>query len=128
MFLILFSLAAWRGLYAVSMVTLLMVGISNSLYLTGGLSVLQHLVPDRLRGRVMGLYGMTWSLAPLGMAQAGFVAQYTNASVAVAAGAVVTIVVAGLILLLSPQIRALRGAIPESQRLAYQSAGVKAER
>ena len=127
-FLILFSLAAWRGLYAVSMVTLLMVGISNSLYLTGGLSVLQHLVPDRLRGRVMGLYGMTWSLAPLGMAQAGFVAQYTNASVAVAAGAVVTIVVAGLILLLSPQIRALRGAIPESQRLAYQSAGVKAER
>ena len=127
-FLILFSLAAWRGLYMVSVVALLMVGISNSLYLTGGLSVLQHLVPDRLRGRVMGLYGMTWSLAPLGMAQAGFVAQYTNASVAVAAGAVVTIVVAGLILLLSPAIRALRGAIPESQRLAYQSAGVPAER
>ena len=127
-FLILFSLAAWRGLYMVSVVALLMVGISNSLYLTGGLSVLQHRVPDRLRGRVMGLYGMTWSLAPLGMAQAGFVAQYTNASVAVAAGAVVTIVVAGLILLLSPAIRALRGAIPESQRLAYQSAGVQAER
>ena len=127
-FLILFSLAAWRGLYMVSVVTLLMVGISNSLYLTGGLSVLQHRVPDRLRGRVMGLYGMTWSLAPLGMAQAGFVAQYTNASVAVAAGAVVTIVVAGLILLLSPEIRALRGAISESQRLAYQSAGVRADR
>ena len=127
-FLILFSLAAWRGLYAVSVVTLLMVGISNSLYLTGGLSVLQHRVPDRLRGRVMGLYGMTWSLAPLGMVQAGFVAQYTNASVAVAAGAVVTIIVAGLILLLSPEMRALRGAIPESQRLAYQSAGVPARR
>ena len=125
--LVLFSLTAWKGLYAASMVMLLFVGISNSLYLTGGLSVLQGLVPDRLRGRVMGLYGMTWSLSPLGMAQAGFVAQFTNASVAVAAGALVIIVVAVLVLLFAPEIRSLRGGIPESQRIAYQSVGAQAD-
>jgi len=122
--LILFSLAASWGIYEMAMAMLLVVGISNSLYLTGGLSVLQHLVPDRLRGRVMGMYGMTWSLSPLGMAQAGFVAQYTNAAVAVAAGAVVIIIVAVLILIYARDIRTLRGNIPESQRLACQGVPV----
>ena len=119
--LILFSLAAWQGMYQVSMALLVVVGVSNSLYLVGGMSVLQQLVPDRLRGRVMGIYGMTWSLAPLGMAQAGFVAQYFGASLAVGAGAVVVILVAVLVLLYGSQIRSLRGRIPETQRLAYQS-------
>ena len=103
------------------MALLVVVGVSNSLYLVGGMSVLQQLVPDRLRGRVMGIYGMTWSLAPLGMAQAGFVAQYFGASLAVGAGAVVVILVAVLVLLYGSQIRSLRGRIPETQRLAYQS-------
>ncbi len=125
--LILFSLAAWQQHYWISMSMLLVVGISNSLYLTGGISLLQHLVPDRLRGRVMGMYGMTWSLAPLGMSQAGFVAQYTNASVAVAAGAVVVILVAGLILIYARELRSIRGGIPESLRLAYQGAPAQAD-
>ena len=123
--LILFALAAWQGLYEVSMLMLLVVGISNSLYLTGGLSLLQHLVPDHLRGRVMGMYAMTWSLAPLGMAQAGFVAQYTNASVAVAAGAVVSILVAFLILVYGRELRSMRGGVSDAQRLAYQGAGAR---
>ena len=122
--LILFALAAWKQLYAVSMVLLFVVGVSNSLYLVGGMSILQQLVPDRLRGRVMGMYGMTWSLAPLGMAQAGFIAQYFGASAAVAAGAVVIIVVAVVVLMYAPGIRSIRGGIPETQRLAYQSLGV----
>ena len=111
-----------QGLYEVSLVLLFMVGVSNSLYLVGGMSVLQQLVPDRLRGRVMGMYAMTWSLAPLGMAQAGFVAQYFGAPVAVAAGGVVIITVAVLVLFHGAEIRSLRGRIPETQRLAYQAA------
>ena len=117
--LILFSVAAWRGLYGVSMGLLFLVGVCNSLYLVGGMSTLQQLVPDRLRGRVMGMYTMTWSLAPLGMAQAGFVAQYFGASVAVAAGAVVIVVVAALVLVNSSEVRSLLGKVPDSQRLAY---------
>ena len=83
---------------------------------------MQQLVPDRLRGRVMGMYGMTWGLAPLGMAQAGFVAQYFGASVAVAAGGVVIILVSALVWLKSSQLRSLRGRMPEAQRQAYQLA------
>jgi predicted MFS family arabinose efflux permease len=105
---ILFSLAAWQGLYGVSMALLFLVGICNSLYLVGGLSTLQQLVPDQLRGRVMGLYGVTWSLAPLGMAQGGFIAHYFTAPVAVGAGAAVITVVATLIWARSPDIRGLR--------------------
>jgi len=105
---ILFALAAWQGLYGVSMALLFLVGVSNSLYLVGGLSTLQELVPDQLRGRVMGLYGVTWSLAPLGMAQGGFIAQYFGAPVAVGAGAAVITVAAALIFARSPDIRRLR--------------------
>ncbi len=57
----------------------------------------------------------------MGMAQAGFVAQYFGASTAVAAGAVIIIVVTGLIWLKGSEIRDIRGTIPESHRLAYQS-------
>ena len=85
--LLLFALAAWQSMYWVSMAILFVGGINFSLYLVGGLSVLQELVPDGIRGRVMGLYGATWSLGPLGMAQAGFVAQYLGAPLAVAIGA-----------------------------------------
>ena len=84
-------------------------GINFSLYWWGGLSVLQELVPDGIRGRVMGLYGATWSLGPLGMAQAGFVAQYLGAPLAVAIGAWVILVMALLIYLFRPDVRNFRG-------------------
>ena len=114
--LILFALAAWQSLYWVSMVILFVAGINFSLYLVGGLSTLQELVPDGIRGRVMGLYGATWSLGPLGMAQGGFVAEYLGAPVAVALGAVVIFVMALLIYLFRPDVRNFRGRQPESSQ------------
>ncbi len=104
-FLLLFALAAWRGMYWVSMGILFLAGINFSLYLVGGLSALQELVPDNLRGRVMGLYGATWSLGPLGMAQAGLVARYFGAPFAVGLGAVVVFLVAALIYWLRSDVR-----------------------
>jgi len=121
--LALFSLAAWRGLYEVSMALLFVVGMANSIYLVGGMSTIQQQVPDRLRGRIMGLYAMTWSLGPLGMAQAGFVAQYFGAPIAVAGGAVVIIVVALLILFNSSEIRALTAQVTEQLELAPTGSG-----
>ena len=107
--LLLFALTAWQSMYWVSMAILFVGGINFSLYLVGGLSVLQELVPDGIRGRVMGLYGATWSLGPLGMAQAGFVAQYLGAPLAVAIGAWVILVMALLIYLFRPDVRNFRG-------------------
>ncbi|MFQ6026363.1 MAG: MFS transporter, partial [Dehalococcoidia bacterium] len=116
---ILFALAAWQGLYWASMGLLFLVGVSNSLYLVGGLSTLQELVPDQIRGRVMGLYGATWSLSPLGMAQAGFIAQYFGAPLAVASGAVVMVIVAILVWMRSAEVRRLRSGVAEQPDLSY---------
>ena len=112
--LVLFSLTAWQGAYFLAMGALFFVGASYSTYLVGGMSTLQQLVPDRLRGRVMGLFGATWSLVPLGMAMGGTVAQYTDAATAVTIGAVITFLVALGVLLFSPQMRALRGYMPDT--------------
>lgn len=126
--LILFALAAWQSLYWVSMVVLFAGGINFSLYLVGGLSTLQELVPDNIRGRVMGLYGATWSLGPLGMAQGGFVAQYLGAPVAVGLGAGVILAMALAIYLFRPDVRNFRGRQPVTSRPGRAAADPPAAR
>jgi hypothetical protein len=49
-------------------------------------TALQLRVPDELRGRVMGVYGMTYNLGPLGALQAGAIADAFGAPAAVALG------------------------------------------
>ena len=44
------------------------------------------MVPNQMRGRVMGFYGMTWSIMPLGGMQAGWIANYLGAPLAVFIG------------------------------------------
>jgi MFS family permease len=117
--LILFAIAAWQQHYELSMALLFVVGIANSFYLVGGLSTIQQLVPEQLRGRIMGLYGVTWSLSSLGMAQGGTVAQYIDAPWAVALGGMVIVVMAGVMFILSPDIRGLRAGIVEQPSPAY---------
>lgn len=118
--LILFAWAASQQEYWASMCILVGTGVAHSLYITGGLAVLQNLVPDQLRGRVMGLYGITWSLGPLSMAFGGPVADWLDAPWAVATGAGVIIAVALMVFVSSPQIRSLPVGVPEAQRAAYQ--------
>ena len=71
------------------------------------MSTLQTLVPDELRGRVMGIYGMTWSLLPLGAMQAGVVAEFTSAPFAVALGGGAVIVFAVGMAMTNRQVRNL---------------------
>lgn len=84
--LILFAWAASQQAYWASMAILAGTGVAHTLYITGGLVVLQNLVPDQLWGRTMGLYGITWSLGPLSMAYGGPVADWLDAPWAVATG------------------------------------------
>ena len=119
LFQILFAVAASQQQYGVSMGILFLVGVSNSLYWVGGLSTLQELVPDQLRGRVMGLYGATWSLGSLGMAQGAFVADHINAPWAVGIGAGILAAVAVLVFAFSPEIRTLRSGDTGQLRPAY---------
>ena len=119
LFQILFAVAASQQQYGVSMGILFLVGVSNSLYWVGGLSTLQELVPDQLRGRVMGLYGATWSLGSLGMAQGAFVADHINAPWAVGIGAGILAAVAVLVFAFRPEIRTLRAGDTGQLRPAY---------
>jgi MFS family permease len=56
-------------------------------------TMLQTLVPDALRGRVMAFYAFVFvGMAPLGAFQAGFVAEHHGAPIAIAVGGVVCLV------------------------------------
>lgn len=88
--LLLILFAASRA-FALSVSLLGLVGcamiVNNALTNT----LIQTLVPDRLRGRVMGFYAFVFvGMAPLGAFQAGLVAERLGAPVAVAVGGVVT--------------------------------------
>lgn len=81
--LVLFAFSTWLAL---SMGAMFLTGIFNSIYMISVQSTLQMQVPDQLRGRVMGVFGMTWNLGPLGALQAGALASAFSPAVAVAVG------------------------------------------
>lgn len=60
-----------QGFYP-AMVSVFLAAVMQSVFLINALSVLQLRVPDGLRGRVMGLHGITWNLMPLGALLVGY--------------------------------------------------------
>lgn len=76
------------GSLELAMVLMFIMGITNSVYMISIQSSLQIMVPDRMRGRVMGFYGMTWSIMPLGGMQASVLTSIFTAPIAIAAGGI----------------------------------------
>ena len=72
--------------YLLVMAIMLFIGIFNSIYMISIMSSLQMMVPNSMRGRVMGFYGMTWSIMPLGGMQGNWIANYLGAPIAVMIG------------------------------------------
>jgi MFS family permease len=81
-------LFAFSRAYPLSLVLALLLGAASQFYITAINTVLQLNLPERLRGRVMGVYGLTWDLMPVGGTIAGTIAEIAGAPVAVAIGAV----------------------------------------
>jgi MFS family permease len=102
--LIAFAFSRW---YTPSLGLIALVGFFNQVYMTNVQISLQTLVPDRLRGRVMGIYGLTWSLSPLGGLQAGFVANFVGVPLAVTIGGLVILGFAVFIAVSSSRLRNL---------------------
>ncbi len=95
--LILFALSPW---YAVSLASLVLMGIGASIFSVASQSALQLLVADEFRGRVMGIWGLTHTaVRPMGEMQFGAMAALLGAPIAVAVGGSLlvafTLVVAG---------------------------------
>ncbi len=85
--LIAFGLTShYLGSYLVAFGAMFFIGFFNSLYLISNTTSLQMLIPDRVRGRVMGIHSMSISFIPLGGMQAGAIANVIGAPFAVAIG------------------------------------------
>ncbi len=88
--LILFSIS--RNLY-LSLILLVPVGFSMMTQMSSSNTLVQAMVPDELRGRVMSVYSMMFmGLAPFGALLAGTLAGYIGSSETVAIGGIACII------------------------------------
>ena len=78
--------ARYVGSYPLAIALMFSIGVFTTLYMISIMSSLQIMVPDRMRGRVMGFYGMTYSIMPLGGMQASLMATFVGVPVAIAIG------------------------------------------
>jgi MFS family permease len=74
------------GSFELALAIMFVIGIGNIIYTTSIQNSLQLLVPDNMRGRVMGFYGMTYNIMPLGGMLAGTLANLITAPLAIAVG------------------------------------------
>ena len=88
---------------------LLLVGFAAGLYPIIGMTMMQLLVPDRLRGRVMGIWSMTTHLAVVGGIMTGLGLYFVGLGVALAAGALALAAFAIAVYAASAELRRLRG-------------------
>jgi predicted MFS family arabinose efflux permease len=99
-----FALSSWFG---VTLVINGLISVAHQVYMTIINTVLLLIVANAYRGRVLGVYGLTWSLMPLGAAVTGTVAEYAGAPAAVALGGLLIAAVSVLVGLLAPRVREL---------------------
>ena len=76
-------------------------------FMSGNNVLIQHRITDDVRGRVTGAYMLTWGLMPLGALPMGLVADRFSTPVAVAAGAIISTVLAAMLAVASPALREL---------------------
>jgi len=118
------------GNYILAMSLMFLMGASSSIYMISIMSSLQLMVPDNMRGRVMGFYGMTWSIMPLGGIFAGGLASlFANGSdgvpIAVALGGLLVALFAIGPALLNSNVRSV-GIIIEKYQISEPHRSEKA--
>ena len=85
------TLANVAGAFWLASLFAVMTAAFSSVFLVSSMTVLQLKVPDKLRGRVMGIHSITWSMIALGGLMAGALASKFSAPVAVVIGAVIVL-------------------------------------
>ena len=110
------------GSFPLAIVLIFAVGVFTSLYMISALTSLQAMVPDHLRGRVMGVWGMTWNILPLGTMFAATLAQAISVPWAVAVGGFAVIAFALGPALLKGEVRSLGRTVDEAAERAIAAA------
>ncbi len=86
--LVIFSASRW---YGVSLAALVLAGFTMMMQFTATNTLIQAMVPDQLRGRVMSIYTMMFlGMMPLGSLLAGAIAERVGAPVTVGLGGIVS--------------------------------------
>jgi MFS family permease len=102
-FLILFSLSRW---YLLSVAMLVPVGFAMMVQMASSNTLIQAMVPDRLRGRAMAVYSMMFmGMAPIGSFLSGWSADHIGAQWTLAIGGVGAIIGAAFFARNLPKIR-----------------------
>ena len=109
------------GSYGLALVLMFTMGVTNSAYMISVMSSLQIMVPDNMRGRVMGLFGMTWSFMPLGGMQAGAIATFIGTPFALAIGGFLVSAFALGPALINRQVRSLGTLLQRGEQSAVTS-------
>jgi MFS family permease len=104
--LALLALAA-SGSLPLALASLFSAGCASAVYQATNNTLLQTIVPDALRGRVISAYNLTWGLMPLGTLPLGGMADYTGASPAVALAGSLCLTFSIVAAWRLPQLRAL---------------------
>jgi MFS family permease len=98
--------AEFAGSFTLAVAFMFGLGVTQMIYTTGTMGSIQLSIPDHVRGRVLGIYGIVWGMQPLSGTQAAFLAGFIGVSgaVAVGGGAIVALVAAVAV----PGLRTLR--------------------
>jgi MFS family permease len=106
--LVVFGLSRWLP---VSLIALAVLGAFQVAYYSTTNTLLQVLVPARLRGRVLSLYTLTSiGLIPIGNLAAGLVGETYGVEVALAGGGLICLVIVAVVAVLEPRLVRLRAA------------------
>jgi len=102
--LILFAMSRY---FPLSLVLAVVIGVANGLFQAVIIALLLSITPDQLRGRVMGLFIISWQLPSIGSLMLGAATDWVGLPVAVIAGSLIcTVFILGAILRL-PALRQL---------------------
>ncbi|MDO8669920.1 MAG: MFS transporter [Dehalococcoidia bacterium] len=103
--LILFALSPW---FQSSLIILIFVGFSSSMYAAMTNTLIQVIVPDELRGRMMGFYMLALNgMMPLGSFQAGVLASNLGAPATLAIGGTIVVIFSIGVMIFVPRLRQL---------------------
>jgi MFS family permease len=114
-----FALSRW---FVVSAIMLVPVGASMMMQMASSNTLIQSMVPDELRGRVMAVYSMMFlGVAPFGSLLAGVISNHIGAPMTIAGGGAICIIAS---LIFGIRLPLLRG---EARRLILAQRAVPGE-
>ena len=100
---------AFAPTFNVALAFLFLSGVVNTIFFIVAMTVLQLRVPEQMRGRVMGIYTITFALIPLGGMVGGGIASIYDERVAVTIGAAILASIFLVVGITQPSVRNLNG-------------------